>query len=187
MKTNITITLLAVCGALALTSGCNKQDTAASDAANQMEAATESAAQDQKAAEAQKQADAAKLVADKAAVDKALADKAVTEKAALEQAAAEKAAADKAAADKLAQAAAAQEQSRIQSLIDTAQNLAGQNKYTEALNTLGVLANVKLSPEQQAIVDKLKAAIEKQAAQAATDKATSSAQGAIGNALSGQN
>ena len=181
------MTLLAVCGALALTSGCNKQDTAASDMANQMEAASDSAAEAQKAVEAQKQADVAKLAADKAAVDKALADKAVAEKAALDQAAADKAAADKDAADKAAQAAATQEQSRIQGLIDTAKDLTGQNKYTEALNTLNELVNVKLSPEQQAMVDTLKAAIQKQVAQAATDKAASAAQSAVGNALNGQN
>ena len=187
MKTNISITLLAVCGTLALTSGCNKPDTATSDTAKQMQAATDSATEAQKAVEAQKQADAAKLEADKAAVDKALADKAVAEKAVLEQAAADKAAVDKAAADKLAQAAAAEEQSRIQGLIDTAKNLAEQNKYTEALNTLNELVNVKLSPEQQAIVDTLKATIQKQVAQAATDKAASTAQGAVGNVLNGQN
>jgi hypothetical protein len=171
MKTNITMTLLAACGTLALTSGCNKPDTATSDTTEQMQAATNSAV------EAQEQADATKLAADKAAADKALADKAATDKAALDQA----------AADKAAQAAAAQEQSRIQGLIDTAKGLTGQNKYAEALKTLNELANVKLSPEQQSVVDTLKAAIQKQATQAVADKAASTAQSAVGNVLNNQN
>ena len=181
MKTNITMTLLAACGTLALTSGCNKPDTATSGTTEQMQAATDSAV------EAQEQADATKLTADKAAADKALADKAAAEKTTLDQAAADKAAADKDATDKAAQAAAAQEQSRIQGLIDTAKDLTGQNKYAEALKTLNELANVKLSPEQQSVVDTLKAAIQKQVTQAAADKAASTAQSAVGNVLNNQN
>jgi hypothetical protein len=72
-------------------------------------------------------------------------------------------------------------------LIDTAKSLTEQNKYTEASKTLNELMNVKLSPEQQSMVDTLKAAIQKQVTQAATDKAASTAQSAVGNVLNNQN
>ena len=97
-------------------------------------------------------------------------------------------AAEKTAADKLAQtaAAAAPEQARIQSLIDTAKNLTGQNKYAEALKIIGELSNLKLSPEQQVLVDGLKQTAEKQAAQAVTDQAATGASKAIGDVLGGK-
>jgi hypothetical protein len=186
IKMNITMTLLAVCGALALTAGCNEQCATAPQAIKDATAADDAAAQ---AAEAQKQAEVAKA-AEAAKVEamkqQAETEKLAADKAAAEKAAIEKAAAEKAAADKLAQAAAAaQEQSRIQGLIDTAKNLTGQSKYAEALKTLSELASLKLSPEQKALVDTLKTAAEKQAAQAAVDKAAAEATNAVGDVIGG--
>jgi hypothetical protein len=198
MKTNITMTLLAVCGALAFSAGCGKNEGAAPPAAKdtqtpadaataqsqkvaeaQQKADAERAAQAAQAAEAQKQMEAAKA-AEVAKVE------ALKQQAAAEKLAAEKAAAEKIAAEKLAQPAAATAQGRIQSLIDTAKSLTGQNKYAEALKVIGELANLKLTPEQQALVDGLKQTAQKQAAQAATDKAAADASKAIGDALGGK-
>lgn len=199
------MTLMAVCGALAFSGGCGKNEgtapTAAKDAPTPADAAAAKAA---KAAEAQRKADAeraaqAARVAEAAnteatrqqtAAEKLAAEKVVAaEKLASEKvAAAEKLAAEKTAADKLAAAAAAtaQEKGRIQSLIDTARNLTGQNKYAEALKVLGELSNLKLSPEQQTLVDGLTKTAEQQAAQAVADKAASGAPKAIGDILGGK-
>ncbi|MBN2505884.1 MAG: hypothetical protein JXQ71_04245, partial [Verrucomicrobia bacterium] len=137
---------------------------------------------------------------EKAAAEKAAAEKAAAEKAAAEKAAAEKAAAEKAAAEKAAvagtsavktavgqvSAVVAQEQTRIQGVIDNAKNLIGQKKYSEALKTLGDLANVKLTPEQQATVDNLTQAAQKLAARSATEKAAAGAAQSISDALGGK-
>jgi hypothetical protein len=201
MKTNITMALLTVCGALAFSAGCGKNEGAAPPAAKDTQTpADAAAAQSQKAAEAQRKADAERaaqaaqaaeaqkqMEAAKAA-DAAKVAEAAKAEATKQPAEAEKLAAEKTAADKLAQtaAAAAQEKGRIQSLIDTAKNLTGQNKYAEALKLLGELANLKLTPEQQALVDGLKQTAQRQAAQGATDKAAAGASKAIGDALGGK-
>jgi ATPase subunit of ABC transporter with duplicated ATPase domains len=132
------------------------------------------------------QAEAATADAAKAA--EATKAEAMKQQAEAQKLAAEKTAAEKTAADKLAQtaAAAAPEQARIQSLIDTAKNLTGQNKYAEALKIIGELSNLKLSPEQQVLVDGLKQTAEKQAAQAVTDQAATGASKAIGDVLGGK-
>jgi hypothetical protein len=51
---------------------------------------------------------------------------------------------------------------------------------------LGELANLKLTPEQQTLVDGLKKTAEQQVAQAVADKAAASASKAIGDALTGK-
>jgi len=197
MKTNITMTLLAVCGALAFSAGCGKNEGAAPPAAKDTQTPADAAtAQSQKVAEAQQKADAerAAQAAQAAEAQKQmeaakaaeLAKAEAMKQAAAEKLAAEKAAAEKIAAEKLAQPAAATAQGRIQSLIDTAKSLTGQNKYAEALKVIGELANLKLTPEQQALVDGLKQTAQKQAAQAATDKAAADASKAIGDALGGK-
>lgn len=168
MKTKITMPLLMVGVALVFFAGCGKSEHTPPPAAGESPTPAEAATALPHKAAAEKTADAAKAEALK------------------QQAEAEKLAAEKAAAEKLAQSAAAQETNRIQSLIDSAKNLTGQNKYAEALKILGQLANLKLTPEQQTLVDALKQTAEKQAAQAVTDKATTDASKAVGGLLGGK-
>jgi hypothetical protein len=113
MNTNIAVVLLAVCGALAFSAGCGKNEGIPPPAAKTTQTpADAAAAQSQKAAEAQRKADATK--------------------------------------------------------------------------TLGELANLKLTPEQQALVDGLNKTAEQQAAQAVSDKAAAGATQAIGDVLGGK-
>ncbi len=92
-----------------------------------------------------------------------------------------KAAADTAVADttKQVQDAAAASSSTAQELIDKAKNLVASNKLQEASSLLQQLAATKLTPEQQKLVDDLKAQIQKAlGGKAATDGAS-----AVGNLL----
>jgi colicin import membrane protein len=186
MKTKIAMSLLMVGGALMFSAGCDKNDgttpPAVKDSPTPASAANAQAAQ---AVEAQRQAEVAKAAAEAKAAEAAQAEAQKVQADAAAKLAAEKAATEKAAADKLAQtaAAAAQETARIQSLIDSATNLTGQNKYTEALKVLGELSNLKLTPEQQTLVEALTQTAQKQAVQAAADKAAADATKAVGNVL----
>ena len=92
-----------------------------------------------------------------------------------------KAAAETAVADttKQAQDAAATTASKAQEWIDKAKSLIAENKYSEASSALQQLAALKLTPEQQKLVDDLKAQIQKALAAKATGEGTS----AVGNLL----
>jgi hypothetical protein len=57
-------------------------------------------------------------------------------------------------------------------IIEAARKLTGENKYDEALKMLGTLANSKLTPDQQKMVDSLKEQIQKAMAAKATESAT---------------
>jgi colicin import membrane protein len=202
---------MALCGALALSAGCGKKEgtapptvkgtptptdaappKAAQAADAQQKADAERADQTAQTAEAARVAEAAKTEATRrqTAAETLAAEKVVAaERLASEKvAAAEKLAAEKTAADKLAEAATAtaQENARILSLIDSAKNLTGQNKYAEALKILSELSNLKLSPEQQTLVDGLKKTAEQQAVQAVADKAAPGTPKAIGDILGGK-
>jgi len=95
-----------------------------------------------------------------------------------------KAAAEKAAGEVKEQApsAVAAASAKAQEVIDKAKSLVGENKYQDALTALQGLAGMKLSDEQQKIVDGLK----KQIQDALAKKAASEATSAAGNVLGGE-
>ena len=74
---------------------------------------------------------------------------------------------------------AAPASAKAQELIDSAKNLVGEGKFQEALTKLKDIGSEKLSVDQQAVVDGLKAQIEK-ALGAGTKAATDAANAAAG-------
>lgn len=75
-----------------------------------------------------------------------------------------------------------QASNRAQELITQARGLVDAKKYAEASNILQQLASLKLTPEQQKLVDDLKSSIQQGLAQQATSKAGD----AVGNVLGGK-
>jgi hypothetical protein len=73
-------------------------------------------------------------------------------------------------------------QEQAQGVIDKAQTLVNEKKYQDALSTLSQLASLKLTPEQQKLVDDLKAKIQS----ALTKGAASDAASALGGGLGGK-
>ena len=76
--------------------------------------------------------------------------------------------------------AAAAATTETQGLIDKVKSLIAEKKYTEAMNVLKELSALKLTPDQQKIVDDLKAQIENALQAQATSEATKSVGGLLG-------
>jgi len=144
----------------------------------------------EKVALAAKEAEALRMAeAEKAAAKLAEAERTVTQAAAdakvaaqqlqadVEQVATTKAAEANTATASLAQQAFSvlQQPGQVEKLIASAKNLTGQNKYAEALKIVAELAKLKLSPEQQAMVDQVKQVAEQQFAKAMAAKAADAA------------
>lgn len=174
---------------VALFAGCGKNETTpppapvsstevkppADQAARDAKIASDKAAADAKAA-ADKAAADAKVAADKAAKEaKAEADKAAQEaKAAVEKAAAEAKAAVQ-EAQKSAQAALQQAQAgtqQVQQLIGQAQQFLNDKNPQGVLDIVQKLANFKLTPEQEKLVESLKTQAQKLLSSEAVNKAT---------------
>jgi hypothetical protein len=85
-------------------------------------------------------------------------------------------------AQKLTEQGAAAVQNQSQGLIDKAKAYIADKKYTEALDSLKNLSNLKLTADQQKVVDDLKAQIEKAMASDAASGATK----AVGGLLDGK-
>jgi hypothetical protein len=187
MKVMYLILGLAAGAALLLASGCSKQEQPAGDVTKAMSSA---ASEPQKPLETQKPAaepaQPAAAASQPASAATSEAQKAVeSPKAAAEQAQPAVAAAigealKTAASQTNAVAAAAS--SQVQGLIDKAKGLVTDQKYQDALNVIQQLSSLQLTPEQQKLVDGLKAQIQTALAKAtATDAAS-----ALGNVLGGK-
>jgi len=91
----------------------------------------------------------------------------------------EKAVAD---ATKQVESATASATAKAQAVIDQAKALVSDKKYQEAMSALQGLAGMALTPEQQKLVDDLKATIQT----ALTGQATKQGTSALGNLLGGE-
>lgn len=88
-----------------------------------------------------------------------------------------------AAAAEQVKAVAGQVGDKAQELINQAKSLVDAKKYADASNILQQLANLKITPEQQKLVDDLKATLQQVLSRQATTKATD----AVGGMPGGKN
>ena len=180
MKITYSILGLTAGAVLLLASGCSKQDQPSRETST----ATPPVASDmQKAAEAPKSAPAAAAAATDAgqAVSAAASDaqKAVeAPKAAVEP----MPPAPASQTDAAAAAVPSAMNTQIEGLIYNAKGLVTNQKYQDALNVIQQLSSMKLTPEQQTLVDGLKAQIQTALAKSTATGAAS----ALGNALGGK-
>ena len=70
---------------------------------------------------------------------------------------------------------------QAQGLIDRAKNLVADNKYQDALASLSQLASTKLTPDQQKLVDSLKAKIQAALGKTSAGDAATSLGGVLGD------
>ena len=171
MKIKHAVLVVTVAAVLALANGCGKEAPPTGEtpkataepvpAAEAVKAVTEATSEAQKAVEA---------------------PKAAAEQAAAAAAEAAQAAATQAVAAATAAAAPAAMSAQVQGLIDQAKGLVTNQKYQEALTVVQELSNLKLTPEQQKLVDGLKAQIQT----ALTKAATTDPASAVGNVLGGK-
>lgn len=111
-------------------------------------------------------------------VEKAVSDaqkQAESQKATAQSTAAE---AEKAVGD-----AAATASSQAQGMIDKVKTLIAEKKYNDAMTTIKELSALKLTPEQQKLVDDLKAQVQKALTSSAAEDATKKASEAAGGLL----
>ena len=154
LNTKSTILLAGIsCLSLALCS-CSKQEESAPPTAKSAEKSADTTAADAQKAVTSAAADAQKQVQATAAD----AQKQATAAAADAQKEVQKNTAD---APKLTEAGAAAAQNQTQGLIDKAKQLIADKKYSDALDSLKGLSNLKLTADQQKIVDDLKTQVEK--------------------------
>ena len=152
MKNKALIITSALCVAYGMAvSSCSKKEEAPVPAGDTQKSA----------ADAQKTLESQAGAAQKAATD---AQKTATDSANSVSADAQKAASDTA---NQTQAAAADTSAKAQGFIDQAKGLLADKKYSEALSALKPLANLKLTPEQQQVVNELTAQIQKAMASSA--------------------
>ncbi|MDB6110340.1 MAG: hypothetical protein JWR69_2090 [Pedosphaera sp.] len=162
MKLKYTVLGLTLGGLLALTGGCSKSEPAPSASEVDKTIKEENAAV---AKSADKAAEAAKPVLQQAA-DAVAKTTNVGARMAVDTAA------------KMVDTTAKPE-AQAQGLIDQTKTLVSQSNYQGAVDTLKKLSSMKLTPEQQTMVNDLKAQVQKYMA----DHATSEGTKAIGNLL----